>query len=177
MNEFNLEDYIICNIDKIEEITKTITTYDLTVKDHHTFYVRHKDSTNYILTHNCDGSHIIGLLINIFHTFWPELFELGYIYRFRTPLIKVTIGKDILEFYNENEFDQWKSTNTKKFTSKYFKGLGTSTAKDFKGYLANSDKNLVQYTIEDIHDSNSIKLAFSKNSDSADLRKQWLNIE
>jgi DNA gyrase/topoisomerase IV subunit B len=164
-------------IDSIETIEKTITTYDLTVKGHHTFYVRHKDSENYILTHNCDGSHIIGLLINMFHSFWPELFELGYIYRFRTPLIKVNVGKDVLEFYDEKEFDEWKSKNTKKFTSKYFKGLGTSTAKDFKGYLANSDKNMVQYTIDDIKDSDSIKLAFSKNSDSADLRKQWLNIE
>lgn len=165
------------NIDEINYIDKTITTYDLTVADDHTFFVKHKDSNNYILTHNCDGSHIIGLLINMFHSFWPELFDLGYIYRFRTPLIKVTVGKDVLEFYDEQEFEQWKKTNTKKFTSKYFKGLGTSTAKDFKGYLANSDKNLVQYTIDDSSDSAAIKLAFSKNTDSADLRKQWLNIE
>ena len=26
-----------------------------------------------------DGSHIKGLVINVFHTFWPELLELGFI--------------------------------------------------------------------------------------------------
>jgi DNA topoisomerase-2 len=101
---------------------------------------------------------------------------LGYMFRFMTPLVKVSVGKDVLEFYDERTFENWKLTNSKKFTSKYFKGLGTSTAKDFKGYLANPD-NLVSYTIEDIHDKQSIELAFSKNSDSADLRKTWLNIE
>jgi DNA topoisomerase-2 len=124
-----------------------------------------------------DGSHIVGLLINMFHTFWPELFELGMIYRFRTPLIKVTAGKELLEFYDEAEFKKWESKNkNKKFTSKYYKGLGTSTSKDFKGYLENSSKNLIKYVIDDQSDVDSIHLAFSKDAGktNANNRKNWL---
>ena len=129
----------------------------------------------FLTDQDLDGVHIVGLLINMLHTFWPELFELGYVYRFVTPLIKVTVGKELLEFYDEPAFLAWKETNTKKFTSKYYKGLGTSTAKDFKGYLENAS-NLIPIVIEDESDKVSIKLAFSKNADSANLRKEWLNL-
>lgn len=130
----------------------------------------------FLTDQDLDGTHISGLLINMIHTFWPELFTLDVIHRFKTPLIKVTCGKDIIEFYDEQDFHKWKAKNTKKFTSKYFKGLGTSTAADFKGYLANSENNLVKYEIEDEHDVAAIKLAFSKDVGKTGERKNWLNI-
>ena len=36
-----------------------------------------------------DGAHICGLLLNLFDYFWPELFDLGVICMFRTPILKV----------------------------------------------------------------------------------------
>lgn len=120
-----------------------------------------------------DGHHIVGLFINMFHHFWPELFEMGMIYRFKTPLVKVKVGRKELEFFSEDEFDKWvKKTKPSKFTKKYFKGLGTSKTADFKGYLDNMKKYLVPLTIENDEDRDAISLAFDDKR--ADDRKDWL---
>ncbi len=41
-----------------------------------------------------DGSHIKGLLINFFHTYWPSLLtrNYGFLKEFVTPIIKATRG-------------------------------------------------------------------------------------
>jgi DNA topoisomerase-2 len=122
-----------------------------------------------------DGNHIIGLLINMLHHFWLELFELGMVYRFITPIVKVTQNKKVTSFYSSPEFEEWKDNNgAKKYTSKFYKGLGTSTSSDFKEYMSNLDKHLVPLTIEDDKDVDAIDLAF--NSKRANDRKDWLNI-
>ena len=36
-----------------------------------------------------DGSHIKGLVMNVFHHMWPSLLELGYITSMITPIVKV----------------------------------------------------------------------------------------
>lgn len=122
-----------------------------------------------------DGHHIKGLLINMLYKFWPELFKFGMVYYFKTPLIKVKAGRKELEFFSEAEFKAWKLKNADtNYTSKYFKGLGTSKTEDFKQYLSNMDKYLVPLTIEDAEDVLAIKLAF--DSTMADDRKDWLAI-
>lgn len=175
---YDFSQYDILPIDEITTIDKKITTYDFTVQDDHTFYVRHKTSPDYILTHNCDGAHITGLLINTFNTFWPELFEMGVICKFKTPVVKVTVGKETIDFYQEADFKEWAAKTTKKFTSKYYKGLGTSTSKEFKQYMEKFDENLIQYVVEDNEDTEAVKLAFSKElgRTSTDNRKNWLSL-
>lgn len=123
-----------------------------------------------------DGVHIAGLLINMFNTFWPELFELGAICRFKTPVVKVTIGKEVIPFYTENDFKAWAAKTNKKYTSKYYKGLGTSTSKEFAEYLKEIDKNLVSFIIEDQQDKEAIKLAFSNEVGRTSNRKDWLSL-
>lgn len=123
-----------------------------------------------------DGAHITGLLTNVFFTFWPELFELGVIHYFKTPLIKIwTEGKKKEEhwFYTESEYLDWQEKNENvKHKMRWYKGLGTSTAKEFGEYLQNMDKHLVQLTVEDIKDGDAVDLAFNKNR--ADDRKEWV---
>lgn len=121
-----------------------------------------------------DGSHIVGLFINLLYEFWPEMFEMGMVYRFITPLVKVKMGKKDLEFFNEESFHDWENDDTpkQKYTSKYFKGLGTSKTADFKQYLANMDKYMIPLTIEDDDDRDAISLAFDENR--SDDRKEWL---
>uniref|UniRef100_A0A0K0DJ11 DNA topoisomerase (ATP-hydrolyzing) n=1 Tax=Angiostrongylus cantonensis TaxID=6313 RepID=A0A0K0DJ11_ANGCA len=36
-----------------------------------------------------DGSHIKGLIINLLHTFWPQLLRCGFVWSFVTPLLKL----------------------------------------------------------------------------------------
>jgi DNA topoisomerase II len=73
-----------------------------------------------------DGSHIKGLVVNLFHHFWPALIkEEGYLQQFLTPLVKVrtksksqaasfdesfggAVNKDgSISFYSIPEFKQW----------------------------------------------------------------------
>jgi DNA topoisomerase-2 len=175
---YDLSQYDLLSIDEISVIDKEITTYDFTVQDDHTFYVRHKSSSDYILTHNCDGVHITGLLINLFNTFWPELFKLGFVCKFKTPIVKVTVGKEVIDFYTEEDFKAWSKKTNKKYTSKYFKGLGTSTSKEFKEYMEKFDESIIPYSIEDTQDKEAVKLAFSKEEGkvSTNKRKDWLSL-
>lgn len=123
-----------------------------------------------------DGSHISGLLINLFNYFWPELFEYGVINIFRTPLVKVTLkNKKVLDFNTMREFEHWAETEGKNLTGwsqKFYKGLGTSSTKDFTEYLSNLDNHMFRIDINDEADKDAINLAF--NGDRADDRKVWL---
>ena len=95
--------------------------------------------------------------------------------RFITPIVKVFIKDKILLFYHENEFMKWKKENSNiNFKSKYYKGLGTSTAVEFKEYLKDMDKHLIPLTIDDEDDNDVIDLLF--NEKRADNRKEWLNL-
>jgi len=126
-----------------------------------------------------DGFHIRGLLINMIYRFWPELFRMGVIYAFRTPIVRVFLDKKkITNFYTENDFKAWATKNVDtKYKMKYYKGLATSTATDFKSYLEDMDTHLVPYTVEDETDVAAIDLAFSKEKGAADKRKAWLALD
>jgi DNA topoisomerase-2 len=126
-----------------------------------------------------DGFHIRGLEVNMINRFWPELFKLGIIYSFRTPLVRVFFGtKKVLNFYTENDFHDWQEKNKDlNYKMKYYKGLATSTAADFKSYLEDMDTHLIPYTVEDQSDIDAIDLAFSKDKGAADKRKIWLALD
>jgi len=124
-----------------------------------------------------DGSHIKGLLINFFQHWWPKLLEEhpGFLKEFITPLVKVwKEGKDKLTFYTTPEYQEWKEkhNNGKGWNSKYYKGLGTSTAKEAKEYFSNMEKSRVTFDWDE-GATEQIDLAFRKTR--ADDRKEWMN--
>ena len=124
-----------------------------------------------------DGFSIRGLLLNAFYKFWPELFSLGIIHILNTPIVKVKHKKDTLNFYDIESFEVWKvSHEGEKYESKYYKGLGTSSSKEWKEYLGNLEHNLEKVVTEQ-NDLEIFKLQFSKDSGSSDKRKEWLGIE
>ena len=118
-----------------------------------------------------DGSHIKGLIINIFHTLWPSLLKMEYITSMITPIVKVTRGKKQIAFYNLYDYEEWKNKtkDNKKWSCKYYKGLGTSTSKEAVDYFQNMVVN--NYSWEELSDE-KINLAFNK--ELADKRKDWL---
>jgi len=120
-----------------------------------------------------DGSHIKGLIINFIHTFWPSLLNIdSFICSIVTPIVKVTKGPTIKSFYNQFDFVTWKNeTETSKWNIKYYKGLGTSTAKEAKEYFSNLKNQTVIYHITDTTDTDMIK-AFKKGFE--DSRKEWI---
>ena len=119
-----------------------------------------------------DGSHIKGLCINLFQTEWPSLAKIpGFIGFMNTPILKAKKGNFEMEFYNEGEYEEWKAENdTKGWTIKYYKGLGTSTGKEFREYFAK--KKIVGFEHSGIKCDDAINMVFNK--DRADDRKEWL---
>jgi len=123
-----------------------------------------------------DGSHIKGLIINLFHMYWPSLLKSGYLTTLNTPIMKVTLRDDsILSFYNLNEYHEWKERNKDKkvLKIKYYKGLGTSLNDEAKDAMTGiNNGKLITYKHMDQHDDDNIILAFDKIKTSE--RKKWL---
>ena len=132
-----------------------------------------------------DGSHIKGLVMNMFHSLWPELLSMNnFIISLATPIVKVYNKKTTKEFYTLTEFEDWKEKNgdLKKWKTKYYKGLGTSTSKEAKEYFNDFEKKKIEYIYskDDIDEENNkknhcndaLELAFLK--ENANKRKEWL---
>lgn len=118
-----------------------------------------------------DGSHIKGLLMNLFHSYWPSLLQAGFVITMLTPIVKVFKGKLSQSFYNLGDYKTWKDNNPDHhlYEVKYYKGLGTSSAAEFKEYF--KDMKVLNYEWTD-DSNNAIDLAFNKKR--ADDRKKWL---
>ena len=125
-----------------------------------------------------DGSHIKGLLINFLHFLLAAAQETGFLVEFITPIIKATKGKQSKVFYTLPEYENWKEhaeeTGTGRgWNIKYYKGLGTSTAKEAKEYFAALDHHKKTFAWTTDGDGNLIDMAFSKKR--VEDRKAWLN--
>ena len=121
-----------------------------------------------------DGSHIKGLCINLFQTEWPALTHIpGFIGFMNTPIIKARKGTKELMFYNDGEYDAWKQDPANVVDTwkiKYYKGLGTSTGKEFKEYF--EQKKMVGFSHAGQSSDDAIDMVFNKKR--ADDRKDWL---
>ena len=122
-----------------------------------------------------DGSHIKGLGINLFDSEWETLITIpGFIGFMNTPILKARKGTQELVFYNDGEYEAWKNQNSEAFVKswkiKYYKGLGTSTGKEFKEYFEN--KKIVSFVSTGDTTRDAIDMVFNKKR--ASDRKTWL---
>ena len=122
-----------------------------------------------------DGVHIKGLCINLIHTQWKELIQIPQFIGFmNTPILKATRGSQEHVFYNQTEYETWKATqppsDASKWKIKYYKGLGTSTGKEFKEYFQH--KKIVTFKYNKDSSTAALDLVFDKSM--ADDRKDWL---
>lgn len=122
-----------------------------------------------------DGSHIKGLLINLFDTYWNGLARSNrFLDFFITPIVRCTQARNMVTFYTIPEYKKWAQTVTDlpKWNINYYKGLGSSNTTDAKQYfkqIANNRKTLI-YNPES---ASKLKLAFDKKL--ADDRKTWIS--
>lgn len=124
---------------------------------------------------DADGSHIKGLCINLFHSEWASLLHLpGFLSFMNTPILRAKKGSQTQIFYNDGEYNNWKeglgTPGIQGWTIKYFKGLGTSTSKEFKEYFAN--KKIVNFVSSELTDDTIDKIFNKKRTDD---RKEWLS--
>jgi DNA topoisomerase-2 len=96
-----------------------------------------------------------------------------------TPILKAKKGSQEKVFYNEGEYRVWKESDEHNASAsaasgwnvKYYKGLGTSTGKEFKEYFEH--KKIVDFTHGGAACDNAIDMVFNKKR--ADDRKTWLS--
>ena len=142
--------------------------YDLETDNHH-----FQAGVGQMIVHNTDGSHIKGLGVNLFQSEWGSLVQIpGFIGFMNTPILKARKGTQELVFYNEGEYETWKNANAqgKGWNVKYYKGLGTSTGKEFREYFEKKKTVNFEYNGKDSDDK--IDMVFNKKR--ADDRKLWL---
>ena len=120
-----------------------------------------------------DGSHIKGLGINLFQSQWESLSKIpGFLGCMNTPILKAKKGNETKVFYNEDDYETWKtSVDMKGWNIKYYKGLGTSTGKEFKEYF--QEKKIVEFEHNGTTSDDAIDMVFNKKR--ADDRKEWLS--
>jgi len=124
-----------------------------------------------------DGSHIKGLLLNMFGAWWPKLLKPAdsdskpFIREFITPIVKVWKGSQNSQdaskkkvFFTVGEYEEWKNSDEGKekgWNAKYYKGLGTSTSKEGKEYFSNIEEHGMDF-LWDNKALESLDLAFNK---------------
>jgi len=119
-----------------------------------------------------DGSDIFTLLVNLFYTFWPELFDPDYepfIHRLIAPNVALTKGKKRIHFTTRADYDKVKS-KYKGWNVNYYKGLGSMVKADWEMILDGENDMLIPIT-DDGKIKDTLQLLFGP---SADLRKKWL---
>jgi len=120
-----------------------------------------------------DGLNIGALLINFFHTFWPELFadqDKPFVYIFRTPFIIAEKGKTRKYWYAHN-YQDFKPEDYAGWAITRAKGLGTLTREDWEYSLRNPE---VYPVTDDGSMGETLDLIF--NSKRSDDRKQWIGL-
>ena len=151
------------------EAGKTYTAADVTTR------LRY-GKVLFMTDQDLDGAHIQGLGINLFQIEWPSLTKIpGFIGFMNTPILKARRGAQEVLFYNDGEFDAWKKqfpgeVVPASWSTKYYKGLGTSTGKEFKEYFAH--KKMVEFVHTGKESDDRLDMAFNKKR--ADDRKEWL---
>ncbi len=118
-----------------------------------------------------DGYHIIGLIVNFFHTLFPSLLKRnGFFYFMRTPIVKINHNKKLNSFYFQSKAKDFIDTNKPKHDNiKYYKGLGTSTADDIKEDFA---KRIVEINLNNGSDALMTNIFGKENSE---FRKNWIS--
>ena len=144
-----------------------------TIQDVHK-YLRY-GKIMYMTDQDLDGSHIKGLCINMFHSEWASLVRIpGFISFMNTPILRAKKASQVKLFYNDGQYNEWKASfgpqGPSGWNIKYFKGLGTSTATEFKEYFAN--KKIVDFVYTGQNSDNTIDKIFNKKR--SDDRKTWL---
>lgn len=146
-------------------------------------YAKEKAALNYGAIAMCvdqdlDGKgNILGLFLNLFEMFWPNLVTAGFIKWFASPIIRAypTAGGAVFAFYSTLEFDEWVGAGTKasKYAIRYYKGIGTHSRDEtihmFRSFVA----NLYTYYLDD-RSRELFEIYFGK---TPDLRKKKLSAE
>lgn len=119
-----------------------------------------------------DGGDIFTLLINLFFTYWPELFDPSYkpfIYRLIAPNVCAVKGKRRIHFPTRDLYEK-SSSKYRTWSISYYKGLGSMIKQDWEMILSGETDTLIPI-VDDGKMKGTLELLFGRD---ADRRKEWL---
>lgn len=139
-----------------------------------------------------DGSHIKGLVMNFFRYFWPNLLKPPvdlqvndedetppFLSSFVTPLLKASKKSSktgTLSFYSMAEYKKWRGSieaeDFKKWTVKYYKGLGTSTPAEAREYFSAFNDHFRPFLWNSDIDGELLDMVF--DGERAADRRAWI---
>ena len=119
-----------------------------------------------------DGSHIMGLIINMLDWLFPSLLKIhpNFVKRFATPIIKARIGREAHSFFSIPAYKEWVGDRQVSWV-KYYKGLGTSSRNEAIEYFKDLDSHVIMMQHEGSSTSKYMDLFYGKETDQ---RKQIL---
>ena len=121
-----------------------------------------------------DGGDIFANMVNLIHTFWPELLSSDYepyVYRLVAPNVCLVKGDQRIHFTTRAEYEKAKDKyKDKGWTVNYFKGLGSMSMDDWDMILSGKTNTEIPI-IDDGKLDDTLELLFGID---ADRRKKWL---
>lgn len=111
---------------------------------------------------------ILGLILNVFDLFWPNLLSAGYVKWFCTPIMRAypKAGGTVKAFYSILEYENW-TADPARYNIKYYKGLGTHSRDETLHMFKSFTDHLYTYGV-DPRSRRMFEVYFGKNTD---LRK------
>lgn len=125
----------IQNLEKIEPFDEL---YCLEVEDNHNFSVGEYG----YFTKNCDGAHIVVLIILILHKYFDDMIKNGNVSVVYPPLYGGRKGTKYVPIYSINDVEKYRAQG---YNIRRFKGLGEMNSLDLKACLDTKTEYVVSY--------------------------------